>query len=268
MVCLTGPPGTGKTLLLVLKGLCWLRQGHDVHVVSLDPFSSATSRLIVHQLRMTLRSDPVTDTPMPRGKVLFHQFDFYQKEADVEADIKKLCAANQDGRMFVLVDEADFGHSSRDKTAKPPPLRYRDVFVLTRSELSDVITDDNGQVTSRPCDFVAGLRASGVPVRVVWWKTDMNRYVGGLEDLSACKVNQVTVTDWDVVTGLERKVVVYLPGRYPGVDDWRGDSDVHDSGKVYAMSRCTSQLVLVDLPHIATGNDETEVETWKKNKTL
>nr|KAG5688069.1 hypothetical protein BaRGS_007114 [Batillaria attramentaria] len=79
----------------------------------------------------------------------------------------------------------------------------------------------------------------------------MNRYVG-VRRLVACKVNQVTVTDWDGVTGLERKVVVYLPGRYPGVDDWRGDSDVHDSGKVYAVSRCTSQLVLVDLPHIAT----------------
>nr|KAG5688055.1 hypothetical protein BaRGS_017809 [Batillaria attramentaria] len=114
MVCLTGPPGTGKTLLLVLKGLRWLRQGHDVHVVSWYFGTLAASRLIYHMLQMSLKDDPSNSTT---GYLHFHQYDIDIHEEDVETAVKELTDAattckeeKGEEKLFVLIDEAKFSY--------------------------------------------------------------------------------------------------------------------------------------------------------------
>ena len=116
-VCITGPSGTGKTLMLVLIGIRWLRQDRDVHVVSTFPGSLAASRVIRHQLKMTVAvsSSSSEYTPpqsssaaVPAGTVRFHAYDLYDSEADVDRALADLLEAVRGGRLCVLVDEAKF----------------------------------------------------------------------------------------------------------------------------------------------------------------
>ena len=76
-----------------------------------------------------------------------------------------------------------------------------------------------------------GLRQRGVPVAVLDWSTATPQQ---LEDLGAALTDQVTVTDWLCVTGLERRVVVGVGGS--GAD------------RVFVMSRCTGLLVWIGTP--------------------
>nr|KAG5704127.1 hypothetical protein BaRGS_009657 [Batillaria attramentaria] len=105
VVYLTGPPGTGKTLVLILIGLVWLRQGHDVHVASTRGANLAASQLIYHQLQMTLKAD-ASSALGDLGTVYLHQFDLF---TGVERPVETLVSAsesNGDG-LHVLIDEAD-----------------------------------------------------------------------------------------------------------------------------------------------------------------
>ena len=107
MVCLVGPPGTGKTVVLVMVGLQWLRQGHDVHVVCTLYECIAVCRLIYHQLTMTLRADPTT--PPTAGTVHFHLFDLlYSGDREVGRAVTTLVAASRGQQLHVLIDEATF----------------------------------------------------------------------------------------------------------------------------------------------------------------
>ena len=50
----------------------------------------------------------------------------------------------------------------------PLPLKYSDVFVLSRSsELRDDVRDDENNVTSQASGVVRGLRAANIPVCVL-----------------------------------------------------------------------------------------------------
>ena len=73
--------------MLVLQGLKWARQGHDVDVVSLGPGSLAANVMIQHQLQMTLSADPTT-SPTP-GTVRLHQYNF-DHESDVDRVVNDL----------------------------------------------------------------------------------------------------------------------------------------------------------------------------------
>ena len=79
-----------------------------------------------------------------------------------------------------------------------------------------------------------GLQAEGVPLEVIDWSTatatDLNRMAMALTD-------RVTVTDRWCVSGLERRVIVGLEGRWFGVWDRLG-----------VMSRCTSLLIWIGTP--------------------
>ncbi|XP_025097937.1 uncharacterized protein LOC112566159 [Pomacea canaliculata] len=97
-------------------------------------------------------------------------------------------------------------------SAGPPGLQWRDVLVL--------YWGDN----SNNSGMVKGLRDAGIPVRVM--EEDE------IEDVATARTNVVWVTDGDGVRGLERKVVVCLKPRV--IDD-----------RLYAISRCTSQLIIV-----------------------
>ena len=86
--------------MLVLQGLRWLLQGHDVHVISKDHASLATSLMIQHQLQMTLRADP-TASPTP-GAVWLHDFT---RKSDIDSAFSDLLGAVRKDTLCVLMDE-------------------------------------------------------------------------------------------------------------------------------------------------------------------
>ncbi|KAK7106609.1 hypothetical protein V1264_017842 [Littorina saxatilis] len=111
LVCITGAPGTGKTVMLVLQGLRWLRQGHDVHVLSTVYNTRAVNTSITQQLEMSLSAGPTPSlTP---GSVSFHRYNFWDREADVEQAVTDLLACVKNGHLHVLIDEASFDSRSK-----------------------------------------------------------------------------------------------------------------------------------------------------------
>ena len=158
-------------------------------------------------------------------------------------------------------------------------LQYRDVMVLNAddSRLQDDVTDDAGRVTSPASGFVRVLRDAGMPVCVL----EGSRRVGGshrvggsgndrasdsdsgrtsdsgsdrvvgragwerrVADVALSRTDRVTVSEWGCVQGLERRVVVWL-------EDWRWRRGLRALDLYFAlpaMSRCTTQLIIVHTP--------------------
>ena len=92
--------------MLVLQGLKWARQGHDVDVVSLHPDSRAANVMIQHQLQKTLSADP-TASPTP-GTVRLHQYNI-NSGSDVFRVVSDLLSGVRHGPLCVLMDEASKG---------------------------------------------------------------------------------------------------------------------------------------------------------------
>ena len=90
--------------MLVLQGLRWLLQGHDVHIVSINPASLVASVMIQHQLQMMLQADP-TAYPTP-GTVQLHQYNFISFESDADIAVHFLSWAVEGDMLCVLMDEA------------------------------------------------------------------------------------------------------------------------------------------------------------------
>ncbi|XP_070200871.1 uncharacterized protein [Littorina saxatilis] len=106
LVYITGAPGTGKTVVLVLQGVRWLRQGHDVHVISTRPNTRAVSTSIKQQLEMSLSAGPTPSlTP---GSVSYHLYDIWNREGDVDQAVTDLVACVKNGHLHVLIDEMSF----------------------------------------------------------------------------------------------------------------------------------------------------------------
>ncbi|KAK7094229.1 hypothetical protein V1264_007878 [Littorina saxatilis] len=369
-VCISGPPGTGKTVMLVLQGLRWLLQGHTVHVVSTAYTARAVNTMIKEQIQMTKEKHPKSDPG--HGAIIYHQYDFWNSDEDVEQALTELCEAEENGQLYVIMDEAYFGssdegprnqklvkqlhdkvgqlflwsagvphggippelqsevlttplrcapvvlrevkagldqttdvHSYSDTslpapgdgqsvirlshqghmhtaqgpvdcvdcgreiavvlrqlgvgsggnfsiTDSPAPLSYRDVFLLTRStNLQDDVTDDAGSVTSAASGVVRGLRGEGFPVCVLGKQDrvrDRERWDRDVADTGTAKTDWIVAARWRYMIGLERRVVVWLPGRVKGVDEGRSDEEIEANDRVHAVSRCTTQLVIVEMP--------------------
>ncbi|XP_070200978.1 uncharacterized protein [Littorina saxatilis] len=106
LVYITGAPGTGKTVVLVLQGVRWLRQGHDVHVLSTSYNTRAVSTSIKQQLENSLSAGPTPSlTP---GSVSYHKYDFWNWEGDVDQAVTDLVACVNNGNLHVLIDELSF----------------------------------------------------------------------------------------------------------------------------------------------------------------
>lgn len=93
-------------------------------------------------------------------------------------------------------------------------------------------TDNNGRIMSQDIGLVRGMRAWGVPVRVV----EKGAHEDAIRDTALAACDQVTVTHRDEVRGLERKVVV-LAG-------CGGERNVMYD-RLHAASRCSAQLVWI-----------------------
>lgn len=127
----------------------------------------------------------------------------------------------------------------------PAPLQYRDVFILTRSSQ---LQDGFGHAAS---GVVRGLRQAGLPVCVLGvddWITEKENWENNAADTAVAQTDQVTVAHFSNVSGLERKVVVWLPGRWSGVDNSYSDELIESYDRLYALSRCTTQLIVVEIP--------------------
>ena len=143
-------------------------------------------------------------------------------------------------------------------TESPAPLKYSDVFVMTRStELQDDVKDESGNVTSRASGVVRGLRAADLPVGVLAvkdWVLDRAGWESRVEDMAVARTDQITVAFSSTMCGLERRVVVVVQvGRDQSGDgvSLYNDEQIEATDRLHAMSRCTTQLVLVAMPRDA-----------------
>nr|KAG5701949.1 hypothetical protein BaRGS_034531 [Batillaria attramentaria] len=88
--------------------------------------------------------------------------------------------------------------------------------------------------------------SAGLPVGVVSWKDDADKRQRSMAEVAVAGKDEVIVCDYRLVNGLERKVVVHLPGRVKDWDDKLSDDDIQLRHWLYSMSRCSTQLVLVE----------------------
>ncbi|KAK7089303.1 hypothetical protein V1264_024801 [Littorina saxatilis] len=146
-------------------------------------------------------------------------------------------------------DVADMLQNRLRVGGKDGSIKMSDVFILTRSmELQDEFKDQAGNLTSSASGFVRGLRAAGLLVDVLGvslgtkdlatWKTET-------ANMRSSSSNKITVAHWNDVQGTERKVVVWLKCKTPD-DENRLVADLND--RLHIVSRCTTQLIVVDLP--------------------
>ena len=94
-----------------------------------------------------------------------------------------------------------------------------------------------------------GLREAGLPVCVLgseYWERDAASWEREVADMAVAGSDKVTVAHFGAVSGLERKVVVWLPDRAPR-DERLSDEDVDARDRLYVVSRCTTQLVMVEV---------------------
>ena len=145
--------------------------------------------------------------------------------------------------------------AGRYVTSSPASLTYRDVFILTADEhLQDDIRDDTGNVTSAANRLVRGLRDESIPVCVLEKHNragDVAGWKRRLTDVAVALTDEVVVAHYDSVHGLERPVVVLLAGR---MKIW----GIHPFYCLHALSRCTTQLVIVDPPPYEGHTDDTD----------
>ena len=151
--------------------------------------------------------------------------------------------------------------AGRYVTNSPAPLAYRDVFVLAHDyDLQDDVRDDRGNVTSPASGFVLALRQKEIPVCVLEMRGragDVAGWERRVADVAVARTDQVTVAYYSAVHGLERRVVVWLAER-------RDINYFYPAFWLYGLSRCTTQLVKVDLPF---GYSETQTSNIRDRHT-
>ncbi|XP_025113996.1 uncharacterized protein LOC112576017 [Pomacea canaliculata] len=166
-------------------------------------------------------SDVPDHTDGPPIRRLYHRGEGHSVERSVDCatcglEVASLLLSLHVGQpMRVAPSTAATTVGAPDPT---PCLQWKDVLVLYWYDVSD----SSGAVTA--------MRQAGIPVRLM--------RVEDAEDVATRSSDVVWVADGALVRGLERKVVVCL--EY---------SDVNFAGlsslRLHAMSRCTSQLVII-----------------------
>jgi hypothetical protein len=99
--------------------------------------------------------------------------------------------------------------------------------------------------------MVRGLRAVHVPVCVLGrreWQHKTLDWDALVTAVATGQRDEVTLAMYNFVHGLERPVVVWLVGRIEGEDDDRSDELIDATDRLFLVSRCTTQLIIVDVP--------------------
>lgn len=132
----------------------------------------------------------------------------------------------------LLLGELCIGRLQTTETGVPlpAPLKFQDVFVIP-----DYYQDPAQGIYRESSGLVRGLEERGVPVFVVH-KQDSD----AIRELARASRDAVSVLEWGVGNGLERKVVVSV-----GQGRKMGDKI---SGVLHGSSRCVSQLIYVECP--------------------
>ena len=118
-------------------------------------------------------------------------------------------------------------------------LRHSPTVLTDDLDLHDDIRDDAGNVTSPASGLVRALRDEQIPVCVLERSGKADDVAGWerrMADVAVAQTDWVTVADWESVRGLERRVVGLSPR----------DDDPYFS--LFALSRCTTQLIIMDRP--------------------
>ncbi|XP_070206328.1 uncharacterized protein [Littorina saxatilis] len=155
--------------------------------------------------------------------------------------------------VAVKLHSLGVGGTGRMVDTCPDPLRYGDVFVLTRSlDLQDDVTDKKGKAIPAS-GFVRGLRDAGVDLQVCVlgrpdFKHDRARWERDMADVAVGKMNKVTVAYSTDMQGLERPVVVWLHGRRKGSDKTENEKKIVAQDRLVAASRAMAQLIVVGAP--------------------
>ena len=90
--------------MLVLQGLRWLRDGHDVYVISTHPDSFVANMMILHQMHKMLPADPAASPAAGKAHLISYHFSRGSSDQDREA-VKDLLQFARGGTLCVLVDE-------------------------------------------------------------------------------------------------------------------------------------------------------------------
>nr|KAG5703032.1 hypothetical protein BaRGS_016193 [Batillaria attramentaria] len=137
-----------------------------------------------------------------------------------------------------LEEAASQGDGDSGTSTHPPPLTFRDVFVLSwNTSLYDEDTDSTGNEVRPACGIVRGLRKSGIPVRVLCLEDeDALREVATMSGRDA-----VVAAGPACVRGLERKIVVWMQTERTGMGD-------ESWGRLHALSRSTAQMIRIIWP--------------------
>nr|KAG5693311.1 hypothetical protein BaRGS_008387 [Batillaria attramentaria] len=127
---------------------------------------------------------------------------------------------------WAVLQEISASRALRDE---PGSRQYRDVLILCVRPQDDS-RDEHGKVT-HASGLVRGLRARGVPVQVVR-RLDPDDVI---RDVALAINNRVTVADYTMVAGLERRVVVGM-----------GAEGFCSYSNMLAMSRSSGHLLWID----------------------
>lgn len=235
-----------QTLYKEVPALC-LWAASTYHKDNPDP-------LILEELvfREPLRTPPVITREVEQAGVMREWESVYRyKEPEaplptVGPSVKHLSHAGHEAEVYDceqcgknvadVLKELHVGHKG-SPLEHLEHLMYRDVFVLTREqEFHKPVKGAHGHMTQEVCGFIQALQREGIPVRIIpHGDSEAARdlaLMAGDDEVGAASMNSVT--------GLERKVVVWLEGN----KTWD-----ENAGRLLIASRCMAQLIHVSDPH-------------------
>ncbi|KAK7484617.1 hypothetical protein BaRGS_00024143, partial [Batillaria attramentaria] len=144
----------------------------------------------------------------------------------------------------IVASQTTTSTSAKTCPASPPPLQFRDVFILNANVLTDAVlhdeeTDNTGNILRPASGMLRGLRRARVPVRVV--RSRDNDVIADVAKMAGA--DEVVAGEVGAVRGLERKIVIWVQTDRPvtGTED-------ESWGRLEGASRATGQVVWVVWP--------------------
>ncbi|KAK7095123.1 hypothetical protein V1264_006573 [Littorina saxatilis] len=135
-----------------------------------------------------------------------------------------------------VLRDLNVGGTRRNVPGSPEPLTNSDVFILTWGTFFTVEKDSDGNPIQPTRGVLKGVVDGGFPVTVLDTDAEGIRLVA-----TNTGPDHVIASNSTTVNGLERKIVVFVQHDGP-------EHEAEDWGKLWAMSRCTSQLVWLMRP--------------------
>lgn len=133
---------------------------------------------------------------------------------------------------------------------------FRDVLILCENPREERRKAESGALELPAVTLARVLREKGAAVQVVETEDE-----AAVRELALATRDEVAVVAWETAHGLERRVVVVM-----GV----GEAGIHSS-RLYCVSRCTAQLILIDFDlndDEKEEDNETYTEPYDDNEVV